>query len=152
VRLTNWWISRSVGFALFLPTTPVSTTKTAEREMLRLAQLMAREVFVEKRISDAEAFCIESTKQVFEFLGDRGMVCFPPFPTTGVRLYSLEETSTEAELSALCTVCGNPELLSIAKTSCLRCSRTLRCTVLQQVRGKKCRGCHSAVYSAWMSH
>lgn len=93
VDVQQWKTSKLVGFVLSLLWPFVDSlwlcaqglwsliserdsreSDNTEREVVRRVQILARELFLERELTHAEAFCSESIKQSFDFLVERGFV------------------------------------------------------------------------------
>lgn len=115
VDASGWRVARMVNFTLALHWSFVDSLLVAtlaaqrflfsvvvvapvpEKQMLHLAQLMARELFMARAITHAEAFCSESIKQAFELLREMDILRFTPCAETGLRLYTAHESLTSED-------------------------------------------------------
>ncbi|TMW55748.1 hypothetical protein Poli38472_010630 [Pythium oligandrum] len=172
IDVSKWRVTRIVSFALslhwsfmdslwlaVLASWHLKTVETcAERDTVRLAQWIARELFTRGQLQHAEAFCSESIKQAFEFLREIEILNFVSCATTGARLYKLAETSEVKLAELLEHVNGMRKPKTFLYRSDQVPASLLASEVLELVHkaaknAKETNGRgRNGVYATWMSH
>ncbi|GLD96798.1 hypothetical protein PINS_up005481 [Pythium insidiosum] len=159
----HWSFVDSLFLAVLAAFSLVSATPDArsgsEREVVRLAQFVAKELFVQREVVHAEAFCSESLKQAFEFMEEHGALRFAACATTGARLFVLQDAavlqSLHEEVNAMrrpTTALYRPDVPRCQLSDDEIAQLTNRATAAMKATSGQPRSRGSGVYAAWMAH
>ncbi|KAJ0401551.1 hypothetical protein P43SY_007265 [Pythium insidiosum] len=133
--------------------------RSSEREVVRLAQFLAKELFVQREVVHAEAFCSESLKQAFEFLEEHGVLRFAACATSGARQFVLQDIAKLQALHEEVNAMRRPTM-ALYRPDELRCQLhddelvrlTDRASAAMKATSGLPRSRGSGVYAAWMAH